>query len=117
MELPRRLEAGALARRHLDAHFGDALPEDTLCRAITVVSELVNNAVLHGHGRIELVVEVERGVLHVEVVDDGTGQAPAIREQGRDTVGGWGLRLVDDLSVRWGAFEGTTHVWAEIALG
>ena len=116
-ELPRRLEAGASARRQLELCFGGVIPDEALCRATTVVSELVNNAVLHGEGRIELIIEAVDGVLRVEVIDEGSGEALGIREQEPDAIGGWGLRLVDDLSVAWGAFEGSTHVWADIALG
>jgi len=116
-ELPRRLEAGASARRQLELCFGTVVPDGTLCRALTVVSELVNNAVLHGEGRIDLLVETREDVLRVQVTDEGTGEAPAIRDQTRDDIGGWGLRLVDDLSVDWGAAAGTTRVWADIALG
>lgn len=78
-----------------------------------VVSELVTNAYLHGEGRIELRAALEDGRLRVEVVDEGTGNVPEIREAA-DESGGFGLRLVDQLSSRWGAFEGTTHVWADL---
>ena len=115
-ELPRRLEAGASARRQLELCFGGVIPDATLCRALTVVSELVNNAVLHGEGRIELIAEAGEGVLRVEVVDEGSGEALGIREQEPDAIGGWGLRLVDDLCVSWGAYEGSTHVWADLSL-
>lgn len=53
------------------------------------------------------------GRVRVEVVDEGQGAAIKIREDGPE-LGGWGLRLVDLLTVSWGAYEGTTHVWADI---
>jgi anti-sigma regulatory factor (Ser/Thr protein kinase) len=114
IELPRRLEAGAVARRFLDTRFGDLISDQAFGRATTVVSELVNNAVIHGKGRITLTAALVGGALRVEVTDQGTGKTPAIREQEPDAVGGWGLRLVEDLTLSWGAFEGSTHVWALI---
>jgi anti-sigma regulatory factor (Ser/Thr protein kinase) len=78
------------------------------------VSELVNNAVVHGEGRIRLDAELRGEILRVEVVDEGEGTPPAIREQGVADGGGWGLRLVDTLALRWGVYEGSTHVWAEL---
>jgi hypothetical protein len=46
-------------------------------------------------------------------MDDGEGAAVQIREEGPE-LGGWGLKLVDKLALTWGAFEGTTHVWADL---
>ena len=36
-----------------------------------------------------------------------------IRESA-DEGGGWGLRLLDKVSERWGVHEGSTHVWFEL---
>ena len=41
---------------------------------------------------------------------------PEIREQPADESGGWGLRIVDEVALQWGCFEGTTHVWVELPL-
>jgi serine/threonine-protein kinase RsbW len=91
----------------------DAVVDDTKI----VATELVNNAVIHGDGRIMLRAELRGDAVRVEVVDEGTGNAPKIRAQRRtDDPGGRGLRIVDALSMRWGTFEGTTHVWADLAL-
>jgi anti-sigma regulatory factor (Ser/Thr protein kinase) len=83
---------------------------------MVVVSELVTNAFVHGCGRITLNTSLADGTLRIEVVDEGTGNAPTIREEGADDAsGGWGLRIVDTLALNWGAAEGTTHVWADMA--
>jgi hypothetical protein len=37
---------------------------------------------------------------------------PAIRDAGDD--GGWGLQIVQALSRRWGVYDGSTQVWAEL---
>jgi anti-sigma regulatory factor (Ser/Thr protein kinase) len=79
-----------------------------------VVSELVDNAYLHGDGEIHLMLEPREDHVLVEVVDHGQGAALKIPERGPDGFGGFGLRLVDQLASAWGAHEGTTHVWAEL---
>ena len=77
-----------------------------------VASELATNAVVHGRGAITLVTSVAAGVARIEVTDEGHGNAAAIREQQQENdFGGWGLRLVEEVAERWGAYEGTTHVW------
>lgn len=116
VELPRGHEAAGVARRVLDEHYARSLSAFAYTNARLIVSELVTNAFLHGEGRISLGFAHRGDTLRIEVVDEGTGQAPAIRDQPDGGAGGWGLRIVDTVSVRWGAFEGTTHVWAEIAL-
>ncbi len=115
IELPRGHDAAALARRFLEEHYADRVGEVAFTNALLVLSELVTNALLHGEGRIFLCVSAEPDRLRIEVVDEGTGKAPTIREQPDGHPGGWGLRIVDSVASRWGAFEGTTHVWAEIA--
>jgi anti-sigma regulatory factor (Ser/Thr protein kinase) len=84
-----------------------------------VVSELVNNAVVHGPAqpiRLRLRIEPD-GRIVGEVVDGGDGKI-AIRELGDDPIsGGYGLRVVDSLTSAWGVHEGSTHVWFEFAPG
>lgn len=84
--------------------------------ALLVSSELVSNAYLHGSGGIELRLTLFEDRVRIEVVDEGNEQAPGVREQPADESGGWGLRIVDQLALQWGVFEGTTHVWADLAL-
>ncbi len=47
--------------------------------------------------------------LRAEVLDDGDWQAVPRRDSDRD--GGWGLRIVEQLTDGWGVFEGSTHVF------
>ena len=98
-------------RSHLDG----TLPEPALERALLTASELVTNAWKHGEGGIELRLEQLRDRLRIEVLDGGSERRPAIRERADET-GGWGLRIVEEVSLRWGCFEGSTHVWADLAL-
>jgi anti-sigma regulatory factor (Ser/Thr protein kinase) len=105
--------ARGFVRSHLRRH---GMSDDAVEAALLVSSELVTNAYLHGEGEIELRLSVDDDRVRIEVNDKGRGQAPAVREQKPDDHGGWGLRIVDQLSRRWGVSEGTTHVWAELAV-
>ena len=84
-----------------------------------LVSELVTNAVRHGPGEpsgpIHIRLDVEPGVVRVEVVDPGEGFVPRERDPRDDALGGWGLFLVSKLADRWGVeSEPSTRVWFEL---
>ncbi len=111
--LPRDSSCGATARRHLETNLAQRL-DATLEDAKTIASELVNNAYLHGEGRIELRVWAVQDRLRIEVIDQG--HVDNLVPNYADRPGGRGLIIVDRLSDRWGMREGTTHVWAEVIL-
>ena len=79
------------------------------------VSELVTNAIVHGRGRVDLCISLARGRVRLDVSDEGPGAAPGPDGGDGTTVGGWGLRLIDDMSDDWGTGrEGDrAHVWME----
>jgi len=83
------------------------------------VAELVTNAVRHGRGPIHVTLAVFRDRVRLEVGDRGGGH-PAIRavQLTGPAMGGWGLRIVDQLVDRWGTHtaSGQTVVWIEKAL-
>jgi LytS/YehU family sensor histidine kinase len=85
----------------------------TLAKLLT--SELVTNAVMHGRGRITLSAQSDDERLLVEVEDEGAGFDRAATRRPAGDPGGWGLELVESESSRWGAYEGNTHVWFELA--
>jgi anti-sigma regulatory factor (Ser/Thr protein kinase) len=114
VELSRDLESPRAARRLIAERFGSRLGPDELEKATLLTSELVTNAVRHGKGKITLRADLDDDRMLVEVIDEGGGLERAIRERDFESVGGWGLRLVDSASSRWGAHEGTTHVWFEL---
>jgi anti-sigma regulatory factor (Ser/Thr protein kinase) len=114
VELPRDRGAGARARRVVEELAAGALDAPELGRAKLLVSELVNNAVLHGQGAIMLKADLDEDRLHIEVIDEGAGFEREVREHDSEHLGGRGLALVDAESSRWGVHEGTTHVWFEI---
>lgn len=117
VELPRHPAAASRARRWVDRLLHARGVSDGVRESARLVSsELVTNALRHGRGKIELRVTMLSEFLRIEVVDEGSDQAPSVRQETPDESGGWGLRIVDQLAARWGVFEGTTHVWADLPL-
>jgi anti-sigma regulatory factor (Ser/Thr protein kinase) len=78
------------------------------------VSELVNNAVLHGQGQITMKAEADGRQVCVDVIDDGTGLSATSDTQGLTPWAAVGCSLVEAESSRWGITEGTTDVWFEL---
>jgi len=115
MELPRTRSCAAVARRAVEQQYATELDAETLDDLKLVVSELVDNAYVHGEGEIWMRLEQSEQRVRVEVLDEGRNAAIKIRALGA-AGGGHGLRLVDHLCPDWGAFEGSTHVWAELPI-
>lgn len=67
-----------------------------------VVSELVTNAVRAGARTVQVALDLHRGVLELDVTDDGPGWPRLVRPGERDPRGR-GLVLVDALADRWRA--------------
>ena len=121
MRVERRLpispEAASAARHALD-DLGDGVPDARLRDVRLLVSEVVTNAVRHANlaagDSIELVVELGRGTLRVEVHDPGGGFIPSAPSPDPTRPSGWGLYLVAELADRWGVdSDETTLVWFE----
>jgi anti-sigma regulatory factor (Ser/Thr protein kinase) len=76
-----------------------------------LVSELFSNALQHGSGPIRLGLRAEGPRLRVEVVDRGSRRASPQADE--PPVGGWGLRIVDQLAESWGLHQsdGETRAW------
>ncbi len=81
---------------------------------VLVFSELVTNAVIHATGA-RVVIEHRGRFVRVEV-HDTAGQRPQMRDAG-DAAGGFGLRIVGELSESWGWDPSPTGktVWSLIA--
>lgn len=112
--------APAAAREFLSAHRDD-LPDDLIDDALLLVTELVSNAVRHGHSGIVLRVRAAPPGIGVAVADAGTSLPPRPGEiglPGADAVTGRGLAIVDAVASEWGV---TAHdpapgktVWFEL---
>ncbi|MFZ0159682.1 MAG: ATP-binding protein [Kineosporiaceae bacterium] len=125
LRLPHRAEAVAAARRRIRSALGEAgLSGPVLDDAEVVVSELLGNAVRHGHaiagGVIVLGWQVLQSELQLRVTDGGgSGRAVEAREAPATAVCGRGLHIVERLSTSWGVTEhvgGLRTVWAMLPL-
>jgi anti-sigma regulatory factor (Ser/Thr protein kinase) len=106
--------AGWRARQAVRERLARSVPPRTLIDLVSVVTELVNNAVRHGPGRpITVTLVIGDETIHGEVADQGNPSA-AIPEIKKSR--GQGLELVDKLTSRWAVYEGSTHVWFELPL-
>ena len=115
------LEAGGrdvATARHL---VEESLEDDTFegCRddVVLAVSELVTNALVHGHGDVHLHLSATEAVVRVEVTDRSS-RRPRVVDASPDATGGRGLHIVEVVSSRWGIDdngEGGKTVWCEIA--
>ncbi len=85
-----------------------------------LVSEVVTNAVRHvdpSQGRqVELEISVTDERTRVDVRDQGSGFKPRAERPAGGREGGFGLRLVEQASSRWGTGmnKGRFSVWFEI---
>ena len=114
LELPRTLDAPAQARDALQ-QLEPRLPEHVVPDMTLLVSELITNGVKYGgEGPVRLEITNEPERIRAEIVDQGVGFTPVERDGDLSRVGGWGLHLVEELTDRWGTYEGSTHVWFEI---
>jgi len=114
VDLVRDSTAPSQARTLIRDCFAEDLGVEELDKAELLASELVTNAVLHGEGEITLRAALDEDRLLVEVIDEGSGFERCLRKREFGQVGGWGLKLVERESSRWGINEGTTHVWFEL---
>jgi two-component sensor histidine kinase len=102
------------AARHVLQAQLDAWSWDRTADALLVFSELVTNAVKHAGGARRIEVVHGHRMLRLEIHDD-SHDAPAIAPfAGAD--GGFGLRIVDQLSQNWGWMATATGkvVWAAL---
>jgi two-component sensor histidine kinase len=106
--LPRATESVRAARRLVDTHSAGVSVRQREDAGL-MVSEIVTNALVHGAGAITVAVTAGVDDVLVEVSDEGHGTVAIVPVPG--ALGGWGLRVVDQLADAWGAHHGSTRVW------
>jgi two-component sensor histidine kinase len=110
--LPAEPGAAGIARRALHEA---RLSEDLEHTVGLLTTELIANALRHSglrdRDRIILAARFVSDFVRVEVGDPGPGFDPELRHGNR----GFGLRMVDKLSSRWGVeVQNGTRVWFEV---
>lgn len=93
-----------------------AAPHDRQDAAL-LVTELVSNVVDHVGGEANLTLELELSDqwLRIAVVD-GSSIRPVVRELSMERPRGRGMRMIQEISDRWGADDhlGGKRVWFEL---
>jgi hypothetical protein len=120
--IPVRREAPAIARRAVQQDVPLTTETEKVEDAKLVISELVQNVVLHSslddeaEFRVRVYTTTDR--IRIEVEDRGSGfSRDELLPPWQDPWSGNGLRVVDAISSRWGAersAKGGTAAWAEI---
>jgi anti-sigma regulatory factor (Ser/Thr protein kinase) len=126
LEVPHHAFGARLARQELARELHGLIAPNLLGDVVTVVAELLGNAVRHAAplpgGVIRLVFRIgpaigtEPGYVVLRVTDGGAERSPAPRLAGPDSVDGRGLTIVSALARRWGVeHDGERQcVWAEL---
>ena len=83
--------------------------------AALLISELVTNGVRHAEGDVRVRISVGARTVRVEIGDESP-RMPVMRTPQPTDIGGRGMRIVDDLSLRWGIEARRTgkSVWFEL---
>lgn len=118
VELPPASGSPASARRFVAETLRSWQIDGLLNDACLIVSELVENAILHGRSAASLRLELRRGLLTV-AVRDTSSVPPSLLEPGTARIGGRGIFLVDAMSKAWGTaptWDGGKVVWAVLAV-
>ena len=122
LAVPGDVEAGHVAR-HAIAASESTLPMSVQGDLALLVTELIQNAVEHGHAGTDRPVELEvlrhDDRIRVQVTNAGADFDPPSPPEPGDSSGGWGLFLVDRIAERWGVSPAPagTCVWFELPAG
>ncbi|MEV6865360.1 ATP-binding protein [Streptosporangium subroseum] len=120
-------ESAGKARKWVRELLEDHVSGEVIETAELLVSEVVTNSILHSDsgldpdGQITVGVGLGRGLVHIEVIDQGSvlNNIPAMRPVDDDSLSGRGLSWVNHLSSEWGNDhdrEIGRAVWFQLAL-
>jgi len=109
-------EARAFARQLLGCRHA------CLDTVVLLLSELVTNSVRHSRsaragGLITIAITHSETVVHVEVTDEGSDNAPSLFPADDRSEQGYGLALVEASAIRWGFSRSgakSTTCWFEV---
>jgi anti-sigma regulatory factor (Ser/Thr protein kinase) len=115
LDLPPEPTSATRARTVTRGYLQSSCPPEAIEVAALLVTELVTNAVLHARTPIIVVVESSPGAVFL-AVNDGSRADPIARNYGVDAATGRGIKLVRELSTRWGVerSDAGKRVWCEI---
>ncbi|MDP9798583.1 anti-sigma regulatory factor (Ser/Thr protein kinase) [Catenuloplanes nepalensis] len=127
LEVPHHAQGVRAARRQLTRELTGSIAASLLCDVVTVVAELLSNAIRHARplpgGVIRLSWRLRRTagdarVLEVRVTDGGAATGPRMRPAGPRSIDGRGLGIVAAMARCWGTDRDASghSVWAEFSL-
>lgn len=113
LRLPPSTESVPVARRFAREQLRQSQSDvDTV---VLLVSEVVTNAVLHARSEVVLLIQQREDVTRIEV-SDASPVPPRLHHFTAESATGRGLRLLDQLALRWGTDSSGTGkvVWFEV---
>jgi DNA-binding NarL/FixJ family response regulator len=113
--LPQVAASARASRQVLLGVLDGWISDETRDAAALLISELVTNVVRHAATDVDVRIAVGARTVRVEV-SDRNPEVPVLRSPAPTDVGGRGMRIVDELSLRWGVEARRTGkcVWFEL---
>ncbi len=111
-------EVGRIRHALADALAGWGVGSDDCDVAVLLTSEIVTNAIRHGHPPVLVHARLHGRGLRVAVDDGGQEDVEPMPQVHWDDGGGRGLHLVEALAHQWGVLESGEgkQVWFELRL-
>lgn len=123
VRVPYAMASASLVRHELRSDLtAHSVPAPVVDDAVSIVSELLSNALRHAaplpDGSVRVGWELGSGVLSVSVTDGGSDRLPALRAAAALDTGGRGLSIVSSLADEWGVEQApaATTVWAQLSV-
>jgi signal transduction histidine kinase len=117
-DVARNDHAPGVARDLITVALASRIPQALVKDAVLLTSELVSNVLRHTSGPCVLTLRFDHRDDFVEVqVSDSAPDLPVnMIERRPDTIGGFGLRLVDEIATKWGCIRNTDSktVWFQL---